>query len=232
MNRSKKKKKEEIPDAGAPAWMTIYGDMMTLLLCFFVLLLSFSSIDEGKFSTAIYFIQGALGILPDNVSVNKDAGQPMSQLQKLQEMNLEEKVKKIDDLAIEQGLSREISVEISEGGMLIRLGSQILFKSGSAVLKKEAHSVLQIIGETIADVTEVIVAGHTDNLPITSGKFKSNWQLSSERSISVINYLTKSCNVPSEILVASGYSEYKPLVENNSPENRKENRRVEFLISW
>src|SRR6056297_3374748 len=101
-----KKEKEDVEQPSSPAWMTTYGDMMTLLLCFFVLLLSFANVDEVKFSTAMYFLQGALGILPEMDSTNES-----SKLQKMQEIKLEENVKKIDEISQEMGLQNEITVE-------------------------------------------------------------------------------------------------------------------------
>lgn len=224
----KKKQNSGFEEPSSPAWMTTYGDMMTLLLCFFVLLLSFANVDEVKFSTAMYFLQGALGILPD-----LDATQDNSKLQKMQEIKLEENVKKIDEISEEMGLQKEITVEITEGGMLIRLGSKILFPSGSEILKRESHKVLKVVGETISgNVREVVIGGHTDDIPISSRKYQSNWDLSAKRAISVVSFMVDSCSVDPAKLVAAGYSEFRPLVPNNTAENRQENRRVEFLISW
>ena len=226
---AKKNKKENgIEEATSPAWMTTYGDMMTLLLCFFVLLLSFANVDEVKFSTAMYFLQGALGILPD-----MDSMQENSKLQKMQEIKLEESIKQIDEISEKMGLQDEITVEITEGGMLIRLGSKILFPSGSSLLLKESYPVLKVVGSAIrGGVREVIIGGHTDNIPISKGAFKSNWELSSGRAISVAKFMIDSVHVDARKLVAAGYSEFRPLVPNDSKENRAENRRVEFLISW
>ncbi len=223
----RKEKNNDLDEPSSPAWMTTYGDMMTLLLCFFVLLLSFANVDEVKFSTSMYFLQGALGLL-EETSVKED-----SKIQQMQEMRLEENVRKIDEMSQEMDLKDQVTVEITEGGMLIRLGSKILFRSGSSILKKEAMPVLKVVGETIkSGVKEVIIGGHTDNVPINSAKYKSNWELSSQRAISVVNVLVDSMNVDPEKLVAAGYSEFRPLVPNTSSENRAENRRVEFLISW
>ncbi len=224
----RKRGNNDFEEPSSPAWMTTYGDMMTLLLCFFILLLSFANVDEVKFSTAMYFLQGALGILPEMDSTNES-----SKIQKMKEIKLEENVKKIDEISQEMGLQNDVTVEITEGGMLIRLGSKILYKSGSSVLKEESYPVLDVVGETInSGVREVMIGGHTDDIPISTGKYRSNWELSAERAISVVKYLVDYVDVDPQKLVAAGYSEYRPLVPNTSPENRAENRRVEFLISW
>jgi chemotaxis protein MotB len=224
----KNKKNTAFEEPTSPAWMTTYGDMMTLLLCFFVLMLSFANVDEEKFSTAMYFLQGALGILPE-----MDASKENSRLQKMQEIKLEDNVKKIDEISQEMGLQKEITVEITEGGMLIRLGSKILFASGSDRLKKSSYPVLKVVGETISgNLAEVVIGGHTDDIPISSGRYPSNWELSAARAISVAKFMVDSCDVDPTKLVAAGYSEYRPLVPNTNAENRQENRRVEFLISW
>ena len=223
----RQKKSKDVDEPSSPAWMTTYGDMMTLLLCFFVLLLSFSNVDEVKFSTAMYFLQGALGILP-----GLDSTQDNSKLQKMQKIDLEQSVKKIDQASQQLKFQNEINVEITEGGMLIRLGSKILFKSGSARLKKESFPVLKVISETLnEEIKEAMIGGHTDNIPL-SQKGKSNWDLSAERAISVVNFMIDSCQVVPEKLVAAGYSQFRPIVPNINSENRSENRRVEVLISW
>lgn len=229
----RKKKKEDFEMPSAPGWMTTYGDMVTLLLTFFVLLLSYSSIDEIKFDAAINSLQGALNVFDKNVSVIDKTTMGISKYDKFRRMDIYKNVMAIEQIAKELGYEKDISIGETESGMLIRMGNRVLFDLGKADLKPEALPLLDIVGETIRkSAGEVLVCGNTDNLPITTGKFPSNWELSSARALSVVKHLIDVLNIPPEVFGAVGYSEYRPLVPNDTPENRQKNRRVECLITW
>jgi chemotaxis protein MotB len=230
---AKKKQKEDIGPPGAPAWMTTYSDMVTLLLTFFILLISYSTIDRIKFEAAIKSLQDALGVLPSNQSVLMSAPNviPPEQWQRRQEVY--EEMMKLQELAEELNLQDQIQIEVTDVGMLIRMGDQVLFDLGKADLKMEARPILDIIARTIRyEAGEVLVSGHTDNLPIRTAQFPSNWELSTARALNVVKYFVDYSKVPPNILAATGYSEYRPVAPNDSPENRQKNRRVEFLVTW
>ncbi len=230
---AKKKQKEDIGVPGAPAWMTTYSDMVTLLLTFFVLLISYSTIDRVKFEAAIKSLQDALGVMPSNQSVLMSAPNiiPPEQWQRRQEVY--EEMMKLQELAEELNLQDQIQIEVTDVGMLIRMGDQVLFDLGKADIKLEARPILDIIARTIRyEAGEVLVSGHTDNLPIRTAQFPSNWELSTARALNVVKYFIEFSNVPPNILAATGYSEYRPVAPNDSPENRQKNRRVEFLVTW
>ncbi|MCD6101324.1 MAG: flagellar motor protein MotB [Candidatus Marinimicrobia bacterium] len=229
-----RKRKEDIEKPSSPHWMTTYSDMVTLLLTFFVLLISFSTIDKVMFDKAMFSIRGALGVLKRNVSMLSNPTVPKeSMLDQRRRAALYRNINAMKELARAMGYEKDISVEMTTTGFLIRMGSRVLFDLGSADLKPEAYPILQLVGEVLKeDVAEVVVCGHTDNLPIRSGKYPSNWELSTARALSVVKYLINKVGVPPEILVAAGYSEYRPLVPNTSEENRQKNRRVEFLVTW
>ena len=228
-----KRKKEDLEMPSAPGWMTTYGDMVTLLLCFFVLLISYSSIDVVKFNLALYSLQGALSVFDKNVSVISQKSMGISKYDKFRRLDVHKNLMEMQQIAKESGYEEDISIEQTGNGMLIRMGNRVLFNLGKADLKLEAMPLLNIVGKTIEqNVDEVLVCGNTDDLPITSGKFQSNWELSTARALSVIKYLIDVLNISPEVFVAVGYSEYRPLVPNNSMENRQKNRRVEFLVTW
>ncbi|RKY53073.1 MAG: hypothetical protein DRP92_04290 [Candidatus Neomarinimicrobiota bacterium] len=229
-----RKRKEDIEKPSSPHWMTTYSDMVTLLLTFFVLLVSFSTIDKVMFDRAMLSVRGALGVLRRNVSMLSSPTVPKeSMLDQRRRAALYRNINAMKELAKAMGYEKDISVEMTTTGFLIRMGSRVLFDLGSADLKPEAYPILQLVGEVLKeDVAEVVVCGHTDNLPIRSGKYPSNWELSTARALSVVKYLINKVGVPPEILVAAGYSEYRPLVPNTSEENRQKNRRVEFLVTW
>lgn len=228
-----KRKKEDLEMPSSPGWMTTYGDMVTLLLTFFILLLSYSVIDEVKFNAALYSMKGALSVFDKNVSVISQKSVGISNYNKLRRLDIQKKLMEMQQIAEELGYEEDISIEQTESGMLVRMGNRVLFNLGKADLKPEAMPLLNIVGKTIEqNVDEVLVCGNTDDLPITSGKFQSNWELSTARALSVIKYLIDVVNISPEVFVAVGYSEYRPLVPNNSMENRQKNRRVEFLVTW
>jgi chemotaxis protein MotB len=229
----KKRKKDEVEMPSSPGWMTTYGDMMTLLLCFFVLLLSYSSVDIKKFSMAIYSLKGALSVFDKNVSVISQKSVGVSQIDEARRAEIRQSIVEMEQIVKELGYEQDISIEETEGGMLIRMGNRVLFDLGKADLKPEALPLLDVVGNTIGkNAGEVLVCGNTDNLPITTGKFPSNWELSTARALSVVKYLINVVQVSPDVFGAVGYSEYRPLVPNDSPENRQKNRRVEFLVTW
>ncbi len=230
----KKKKKDDLGEPSSPAWMTTYGDMMTLLLCFFVLLISFSNIDKVKFSLSMRALQGALGVMPRMSKVAQTNRPRVSDSDIIARMQLNEKINELRELAKALGYQDDITVKFTEGGMLIRMGSRVLFDLGKATLRQSAFPILKLVGETIEDheTEDVIVGGHTDNLPINTPKYPSNWELSVSRALTVVKFLMDSAGVSPDKLIAAGYSQYHPMVPNDSPHNRQKNRRVEFLFNW
>ncbi len=229
----KRRRNSDNQRPSAPLWMVTYGDIVTLLLTFFVLLLSFASLDEVKFEEAASSLKGALGILERYQSILKNKSISVTEEDLLRRLDIYESVNELKKVTEEMGYKEAVSIKVTESGMLIQLGDKILFDLGKAVLRPEALPILDIVGKTIRDQAgEVLVGGHTDNIPINSPDFPSNWELSTARAVNVVKYLIDKAGVPPEILGATGYSEFKPLVPNDSPENRRKNRRVEFLVTW
>lgn len=213
----------------APFWMTTYGDMVTLLLTFFILLISFSIMDEQKFDMAAKSIRGALGAMDEyNMPVSIIQNVPYGS-QDIMEAEVE---------AFEQEMATEIEngeivVEQITNGVHIRLGSKLLFDTGEAQLKIDATPLLQSIGDLIrTNASDVLVGGHTDNLPIHSSQYPSNWELSVARGMSVVRHMLDSAKINPRILATTGYGEYRPIAPNDTPEGRSQNRRVEFLVHW
>ncbi len=229
----KKKQIEENQEPSSPAWMTTFSDMMTLLLTFFVLLLSFSKMDEEKFEQAAHSLKGALGIMKSYPSPRNKMGIYLNEDDLNSQQEIFDNMKELQQKAEELDMAEDINVRITENGLLIQLGDKILFDVGEAELKSIAFPLLDIVGKTIRKKAGlVLVSGHTDNIPIHTEKYPSNWELSSARALSVVKYLIEKAGVPPELLGATGYSEYKPIVENTSLANRRRNRRVEFLVTW
>lgn len=227
------KKERKAPDEpSAPFWMTTYGDMVTLLFAFFVLLLSFANMDEIKFEQAAHSLKGALGVM-DSYESSSQRAIEVTMEDMNRRMDIYESMLALTEMVEQLEMEEDISVEPTETGMLIQMGDKVLFEKGKAELKPAAFVILNAVGVSIKDkVEEVLIGGHTDNTPINSIKYPSNWELSSARALVVVKYLVQKSNILPEVFGAVGYGEFRPIVENNSPENMQKNRRVEFLVTW
>ena len=125
----------------------------------------------------------------------------------------------------------KLSVRIRKGRMLISLPNDVLFDSGSAVLKKAGQDAVAQVAQALAGLSDrqFLVAGHTDDKPIHSSRFPSNWELSTERAVTVTRFLISKGMKP-ESLGATGYGEFDPLVPNDSDDHRAQNRRIEIQL--
>jgi len=228
-----RKKPEEEPPKGAPAYMTTYGDMMTLLLTFFVLLLSFSSIREAKFRRAIGSLKGALGVLPFEQSVLKPEKIPIPQLTNLQESEIAESIVKLEDILSDQELTEAVRLQITDRGMTITIKDPVMFESGSADLKPKAYPILTRVAALARGwPNTIIIEGHTDSDPIHTEKYPSNWELSAARAMSVLHFFQDEAGFDPRNLIAIGRGEYDPVAPNDTPEGKAMNRRIEIHIEY
>lgn len=228
-----KKQKEEVEAPSAPFWMVTYSDMVTLLLVFFILILSYSTIELEKFKGAMSSMKGALGVMPEMESSSKKEKMNIQERLTTKEMTLKQKINRLEEIIEENQLTESIEIELTASGVHIRLGDNVLFDLGKAEIRPSAYPVLSGIAETVrGDFREIYVEGHTDNIPIHTPRFPSNWELSSARALSVVRYLHDREGIPAGHLAAVGHGEHRPLVPNDSPINRARNRRVEIFIKW
>jgi len=229
-----RKKRKPEQGGGVPGWMVTYGDMMTLLLCFFILLFSFSTIDVVKFRDVIVELQGALGVLSGGPMVLNLGDIPAKQVTEnpsASTRRLEGIKEEIEKKAAEENMSDNVQVTINERGLMIRFTDTALFDLGKADVKPEAVPVLDAIGEELMEVSNrVAIEGHTDPTPINTPQFPSNWELSTARASAVVHYMIEVSGIAPDRLSASGFSYYHPVVPNNTPEDQAQNRRVDVLI--
>lgn len=227
---------EEIEE-GAPSWMVTFGDLMSLLLCFFVLLLSFSEMDRNKYRIVSGSMKNAFGIQRKKPIFESPKGQKMIAKEFDQAIVLV-KVQDVID-PIQQELEDEfeefktsVEIEVDEEEVTIRMMGEATFDTGQAKLRKEFLPLLLKIGEVLAKTRgEIIIAGHTDNVPLIGGRFRSNLGLSMARAGSVAEYLLKSTSIDPQKLSTMGFGEYRPLASNDTAEGRRKNRRVEIIVS-
>lgn len=222
-----RKKKPPEPQ-GTPAWMTTYGDMVTLLLTFFVLMYAFSTIDTQKYLQIANSLKGALGgnigVLNQGISVERKsefasviaARKVFDQLQKI---------------LSKKGLEGKIELSENEKGITISFKEKLFFNIGSADILSEGYLILTEVGSILAEQTFPIrIEGHTCDLPIRNNKFPSNWELSATRAVNVARFLTEKNNLNPTKVSISAFGQFKPLVPNTSEENRARNRRVDIVI--
>ena len=232
--------KKKCPDCEQclPAWLAAFGDLMSLLLCFFVLLLSMSSMDAKKISEAIGSLSGAMSVLEGGTQTEISKKRMLEATPIDSQDETSEAVNKVAQAVIdanemiEKGHGPAISVEEAQEGFVIKLPASLLFKSGSATIENEDALLflkrVALIVQELPKTVDVSVQGHTDNQgPGKSSIFKDNWELSSARGISVLQELLLDGVDPKRIS-AAGYAEYKPLATNATKSGREKNRRVEL----
>ncbi len=276
--------------AGLPAWMGTFADLMSLLMCFFVLLLSFSEMDAQKFKRLAGSLAQAFGVqnrldvtdppkgtsiiaqefspgipepTPLNViyqntsdftemslelecqaeydieqgEINQDSGiktRIKQELEKLVEEAVGKAQKEATDLARslqKQIIQGEVEIETQGRNIIIRIREKGAFRSGSADLAEEYFDVISEIQEVLRDTEGTIsVEGHTDNIPIKTSRFRSNFELSSSRAVSVAMELMKGDVLSRNRFEVKGFADTKPLTTNESEVGRARNRRVEIVV--
>lgn len=226
MPRKRRKGKDD--DIGG-SWMDTYADTITLLLTFFILLYSISAVDSEKLKQLSKALQESLG-----------GSTAVTELQNIDDLKVnsgdsseakEDLVKKVNEAIKGNSLEDVIKVREEERGIILQLDETILFDSGKADLKESSIKALDTITKLVNSMdNDILVEGHTDNIPIHNSQFASNWELSTERAVSVVRYFVGEKGVAPTRFSVKGYGEFKPLVDNSTPENRAINRRVDVLI--
>jgi chemotaxis protein MotB len=249
--KKKRQLPEDPPPEGAPEWMVTYSDLVTLLLCFFVLLYSMATISTEKFeqinrSLRLTFQTSAnadrfednigkdiTAILRNQEEEKKqfDYEQPIEDSQEEKE-ELDELVKELRELILELDLGEYVQVLDGIDSVILRINSIILFDLGDANIKNTALVTLSRVGSLLSSLsTDIIVQGHTDDLPINTLLFPSNWELSTKRATNIVKFFIETNDLNPSMLTATGNAEFQPIVPNNTPENRTKNRRIDVVIS-
>ena len=253
---------EKQESKGVPAWVMTFADLMTLLMCFFVLLLSFSEMDVAKFKQLAGSMQEAFGVqaeieartIPKGTSIiarEFSPGKPEpTAIPTVKQFTIDSNQNTLDALDRDRGdedaekyarrVRAALKAEIEEGSVAVSTdGAKVIihilenasFDSGSADVRTKFVPVLSKIGSLIdRNSGEVVVSGHTDHVPISTERFRSNWELSSARAVSVTHQLLKTAEVESDRFVITGHADTRPRAENDTVENRAKNRRVDITI--
>ncbi len=228
----KKGRRNKREGSSGSGWEIVYSGFVLILLCFFIMLSSFSTMEEAKIMRFVKSFVNAVGILPGGLKFESgstvlpgsadiiDSRDKLAQIfSELEELS--ERLKKEND----------ITVAFSPKGLVMRLADRALFDVGVADISPQALPLLKKVGEIIARTSfEVRIEGHTDDLPIKTVQFPSNWELSTARAVNVLRYFLEIGRIASQRLSAVGFGEFQPMVPNDSIEHRSQNRRVEIIF--
>ncbi len=234
---------------GAPKWAMSFADMATLMLTFFILMLSFANMDIQNFRMMLGSVRDAFGVqteshgqfqatmtAPDSEETDKDrgAGEGAGAGAKAAMDQETTMVADVAQSAVNSaGLQKAARVTKGKNGVRIRVKGKVLFDPGRTNLKKGIRTFVAGLAKALKKHKQLklVVEGHTDNIPIRTARFPSNWELASARASSVIRELAEKHKISPDRLLAIGYADNNPLNRNETALERADNRRVEFIIS-
>jgi chemotaxis protein MotB len=229
-----KGKKNEDEHENLERWLITYADLITLLLAFFIMMYTFSKQDAQKYEEVSHSLRtifkGGSGVLKAGSGTGSSLINPFVKAGAGGEIKkeLEDQVSAMAD-TLDEG--HTISVLADERGIVIRVTDRTFFDPGKAELKDTARDALRKIAPILEkSKSQVRIEGHTDNVPINTSEFKSNWELSTRRATEVVRYLIERYNFPPDRICASGYAEYRPVAANDTSVNRALNRRIEIVL--
>lgn len=218
-----RKREEEPPVAG---WQTIYCSLALILVAFFAMLVTYSKIEVEKVKV---FTEGRDLIMDRNPLSGLDMMMLSRKIAAERERRVMVALQALNAYLERAGLADSVYTEISSRGFTATFASHLLFPSAVAEISKEAYPGLNEIARIAKEGSfSLSVEGHTDNVPIRTPQFPSNWELSTTRAVNVLRYLREKGDVSAERLSAVGFAQYQPLVSNDTPEARQKNRRVVF----
>jgi chemotaxis protein MotB len=225
----RRRRKFDVRQENTERWLLTYADLITLLLALFIVMYSMSRVDARKFGRVTEALSGILrGDSPMLAAVGGDGltgpmHPALGRLFALRE-SIEERVSK-------QGLSDRIETLQDDRGLVIRIMESAAFDPGSAELKPQMFPVLEALANELSGLpNQVRIEGHTDNTPIATSRYPSNWELSTARSTGVVRYLVEQLHVDPRRVSALGYAEYRPIADNETALGRARNRRVDIIV--
>ena len=235
----------ECEEGGGGEWMATFADLSTLLLTFFVLLLSFSNMDVKQFREMLGSVQDAFGVQkqiagsveaisssPVELSMNQNDGAGFASKPGEYDETDAEMMQQISQYVENQDLQDDVEVHQTPRGIVVRVKEGALYESGSSDLDEKSKKILDKISGIHGKFADSVqIEGHTDNIPMKSKKFPSNWELSTARAIAAMNYISAEGGVDVGKIGVAGYADSKPIETNDTPEGRAKNRRIEFVFT-
>lgn len=206
-------------------WVVSYADFITLLFAFFATMYAISHVDAGKLEQFTGSMRSAFKSAEQSASVSMIEGiNPVN----YSDLQMEQEIR---TMLGKSGIIDHVKIIRDERGVLLSIGDSVVFDTGSAALKQEAGKLLAVVADLIRNAgNDIIIEGHTDNVPISNSKYASNWELSTARATSVLMYFLKEQSMQPSRFAAAGYGEYKPVAANTNPEGRTLNRRVDIIF--
>lgn len=245
--KKKKKAQEEVvlvkaaegaaeEDEGLPPWMATFADMVTLLLCFFVLLLSFTNQDIQNFDEMKGSIQESFGVQTQDMSAMKAAYSTApfesGEASRMEIRKMAEMAQVLRAYTETENISKQVNVHTDQDGIMVRVASAYLFRPGTADIRPEGVPLLRELIERLKQNPQfdLFIRGHTDDTEKAGSKYEnSRWVLSAARASACIRFILEQSDISPRRLIAVGYGDTNPLAPNTSEENRAINRRVEFF---
>ena len=238
------KRHEDHEEHASEAWLVAFADMMTLLMVTFLMMFAISALDLQKFKVFQEAFEAGLGkSLPAQAATAQEPGPPTAETEPaptaadpasspvVQSKDVEALQEELEAAVDAAGLSQQVTVALDDRGVVIYVTSGVLFDSGAATLLPEGDRLLDGLAPVFASVSnELDIEGHTDDRPIASSAFPSNWELSTSRSTSVLRSLIARPGIDAARVSASGFADTRPRVPNDSPEHQAANRRVEVVV--
>src|SRR5208337_2864721 len=208
------RRRDEDEPENLDRWLISYADFITLMFTFFAALYALSSQDKAK-------MEQFTGSLNQTFKVIE---KPIQQIDTQKNMLMADITKVTGDI-------KGITIKNEPRGVVVTFSDSVLFAPGSSELKPEIYAVLEKLSKLLSSVPgKVAIEGHTDNVPISSSKYSSNWELSTARAASMLHFFIQKGADPAKYSV-SGYAEFRPLESNATEEGRQKNRRVEIVIT-
>lgn len=253
MARQKKHEKEPNHER----WLVSYADFITLLFAVFVTLYAMGQSDRKKVEEVMKSLRESFGftvtgsaptpaviesmdirvmpsLSPDLANKGRNQGKSDSKGKgkvRAEEKDFRQIKASIEAYLVKNGAQEKVNVGINRRGLVVSLKEAGFFDSGSAIVKQSAYPLLSKVAESLAGFSNgVRVEGHTDNVPMSSAMFPSNWELSTARATNIVHFLTKSYDFDPEAISAAGYGEYRPIADNATNDGRSKNRRVDIVL--
>ncbi|MDD2273288.1 MAG: flagellar motor protein MotB [Desulfuromonadaceae bacterium] len=248
-------KKEPEKHVNHERWLVSYADFITLLFAVFVVLYAMGQSDKKKVEEVMQAIQQSFGMASAGATapkVNVIASQTITVIPSLkpelkispmgrtrsgqaktraEEKDFRQIKSAVEAYLIKQGAQSKVTLEITRRGLIVSLKEAGFFNSGQANIKPEAYDLINTIAEVMTQYNNPMrLEGHTDNIPINTAQFPSNWELSTARATNGLKYLLKNFNVDPNKISATGYAEFRPIADNATAEGRARNRRVDLVM--
>lgn len=229
---SKRRRAGNTSGSSGGGWEIIYTGFILIMLCFFIMLSSFSSVEAAKVMRFVRSFAAAVSIFPGGHKFESGPTVlPDSEEIVDGKSHLAEIFEDLKQYRRDMQLEGEIQLAVSEEGLVMQLADHALFDSGVAEISAKARPLLEKVGTIICKTPYAVrIEGHSDDQPIRTEQFPSNWELSTARAVNVLRFLVDRFELPPQRLAAAGFAEFQPVAPNTGPQNRARNRRVEIIF--